>query len=442
MKLETVPLAPAPTSTPSSASASASASAPSSAAASAPTSAPSSAAPSATASSGAPAAASPRPARRRWRKLGLGLAIVAVAGAAFAWRQASQTPPPAPVKAAAKAEVYELASGDVGTIEERELTLQLPLSGSLTPLTQATVKSKASGVVMSAPLLEGASVTAGQIIARLDSSEQQARLAQQQATVDEAGARLALAQKNKDNSAALLAQKFIAQSAYDTAQNNVDLASASLAAARAQRDMARIALADGTIRAPLSGVISKRHVQAGEKLAPDMPVYTIVNLRELTLEAQVPAADITRVKVGQEVRFQVDGHGQRAITGKVARINPTTEAGSRAMLVYISVDNADAALRGGMFAKGAITTEKSRPRPLLPLAALRSEHQQQVVYALENNKVVVRPVKLGLRNEDEAMAEVTEGLAAGARVLVAKLDGLKPGAAVKLMAPAVAASKG
>ncbi|MBC7656397.1 MAG: efflux RND transporter periplasmic adaptor subunit, partial [Frankiaceae bacterium] len=143
---------------------------------------------------------------------------------------------------------------------------------------------------------------------------------------------------------------------------------------------------------------------------------------------------IPRIRVGQEVQFKVDGFEQRAFLGKVARINPTTEAGSRAMLVYISVDNADGALRGGMFAKGQITTEKTAPRPLLPIAALRKDGAQDVVFRVENGSIKAQPVKLGLRNEDEALVEVLDGLAPGAVVLAAPLDGVKPGSKVKLLA--------
>ena len=190
----------------------------------------------------------------------------------------------------------------------------------------------------------------------------------------------------------------------------MELAQAGVDAEAAQLDMARIALADTVIRAPLAGVVSKRHVQAGEKLAPDMPVFTIVNLRQLTLEAQVPASEMPRVKIGQEVRFKVDGFAQRDFVGKVARINPTTEAGSRSMLVYISVDNSDGALRGGMFAKGDITTEKSAVRRWCrwrPCAATRASRWSTRSKAARWS---AQPVTLGLRNEDEGMAEVTAGL--------------------------------
>ncbi len=376
-----------------------------------------------------PALPTVRAPRKRWGALALAAAVAA----GGAWMALRPAPKPAPAASSVKkAPVFELAKGDVSVLEARALQIRLPLSGSLMPLKQATVKSKASGVVLEAGLQEGMGVSAGQLLARIDSADQQARVAQQQAALDEASARLALAAKNNANSLALLQQHYISQASYDSTHNSVELAQASVKAARAQLDMARIALADTVIRAPIAGAISKRHVQAGEKLAPDMPVYSIVDLRQLTLEAQVPASDIPRVQPGQDVQFRVDGFGSRAFAGKVARINPSAEAGSRAMLVYISVDNADSALRGGMFAKGSITTDTSAVMPLLPLSALRKEGGADVVYRIDGGKVVSQPVKLSMRNEDEGMAAVSEGLAPGASVLVTRLDGIKPGSSVKL----------
>jgi RND family efflux transporter MFP subunit len=312
------------------------------------------------------------------------------------------------------------------------LAVSLPLSGSLAPLSSATIKSKVSGVVEVTTVQEGMAVGAGQVLARIDQADLRARLQQQQAMLDEAQAKLAMASKNEGNSQALLQQKYISQNAYDATQNTVDLARANVKSAAAMVAIARIALEDGVIKAPISGVVSKRHVQAGEKLAPDMAVFSIVNLSELTLEAQVPASEIPRVKVGQDVKFKVDGYAQREFIGKVARINPATEMGSRAMLVYISVKNDDSALRAGMFAKGSIVTERSAVATILPMAALRSNNGQQVVYKIDQGKVVAQPVKLGLRNDDEGYAEVVEGLQQGAHVIVSRLDSLKPGAAVKL----------
>ena len=392
------------------------------------------------------APAQPTVRKNRWRTPLIGAVLLALGGGGYLAMQGSKAPPP---KAAAKddgkpkVEAYELSKGDVAAVEARALSVNLPLSGSLAPLAQATIKSKTSGIVLESGLREGMKVSEGQVLARIDQADQSARVAQQQAMLDEANARLALAQKNNQNSQALLKQNYISQNSYDTTQNSVALAQAAVKSAQAQLQLARNALNDTQIRAPLSGIISKRHVQAGEKLSPDMPVYTIVNLQQLTLEAQVPASEIPRIKVGQDVQFKVDGYQDRNFAGKVARISPTAEMGSRSMVVYISVDNADGALSGGMFAKGAITTQKSAVMPVIPLAALRKDKDQDVVYKIEDGKVVSQPVKLGLRNDDEGSVEVTEGLSGGASLVIGKLDGVKPGTKVRIAgtpAPAVLAA--
>lgn len=378
------------------------------------------------------APAQPTVSRKRWRAPAIGALVLALGAGGWYAMRAPQKAAPAAKPDAEAAPVYELSKGDVVAVQARALAVNLPLSGSLMPLAQATVKSKVSGVVVDADLREGTAVAAGQVLARLDQADQSARVAQQQAMVDEANARLSLARKNHQNSQALLKQNYISQQSVDTTQNAVDLAQASVAAAQAQLQLARIALADTVIRAPMAGVISRRHVQAGEKLAPDMPVFTIVDLRHMTLEAQVPASEIPRIKVGQDVNFKVDGFNGREFAGKVARINPTAEAGSRSMLVYISVNNADNALSGGMFAKGQVTTKKSQVRPLIPLAALRKDKEADIVYKIEHGAVVSQPVKLGLRNEDEGIVEVTDGLADGASLVLGKLEGVKPGSKVRM----------
>ncbi|SHG38399.1 efflux RND transporter periplasmic adaptor subunit [Massilia sp. CF038] len=383
----------------------------------------------------------PTVSKKRWRAPVIGVVVLALgAGGWYAMQSQQKAPAAAAAKPGEEGKVaeYELSKGDVVGVEARALSQNLPLSGSLIPLAQATVKSKVSGVVLDAELREGTSVAAGQVLARLDQADLAARVAQQQAMLDEANARLALATKNSQNSQALLSQKYISQQAHDTTQNAVDLARASVKAAQAQLQMARIALNDTVIRAPMAGVISRRHVQAGEKLSPDMPVFTIVDLRQMTLEAQVPASEIPRVKIGQDVQFKVDGFAGRSFAGKVARINPSAETGSRAMLVYISVNNADRALSGGMFAKGQLTTHKSAVRPLVPVAALRKDKDADVVYKIEGGKVVLQPVKLGMRNDDEGLVEVTDGLSGGASLLIGKLEGVKPGTKVRMAGAAVA----
>jgi len=371
--------------------------------------------------------------RRRAKVIALSLLAVALAGAGgYALTHRTAAPAQAAAPTPAPAPVQELSVRDIARVEARPLAITLPVTGSLMPLAQATVKSKVSGIVLSTAVQEGVDVRAGQVIAQLDPAEARARVAQQQAMLADAQARLTMAKKNMSNSASLLKQNFIAQNAYDTSANAVNLAQAAVDSARAQLDLARIALADTTIHAPLSGVVSRRHAQAGEKLSPDSPVFSIVDLKHLTLDAQVPASDIPRIQVGQDVQFKVDGFDGRNFTGKVARINPATETGSRAMIVYVDVANPDGVLRAGMFAKGTIVTEKSNVHPLLPLGAVRKDNGRDVVYRIADGKVVAQPVKLGLRNQDEGVVEALEGVDAGMTVLAVPLDGIKPGSKVKL----------
>ncbi|TFW06667.1 efflux RND transporter periplasmic adaptor subunit [Oxalobacteraceae bacterium OM1] len=331
-----------------------------------------------------------------------------------------------------KPPVYELGESDVAVVDARELRVALPAAGTLTPFNQATVKSKVTAEVREFLVPEGLPVKRGQVVVRLDTADLQARLLSAQAAHDEARAKLALAQKTHASNLALLTQKYISQNAFDAAQNSVELAQAAVKSANSQLQIARHALEDATVRAPFDGIISKRLVQPGEKVAPDTPLYALVDLKELVFEAQVPASEIPRVKVGQDVAFKVDGFAARSFKGKVARINPTTEAGSRAMTVYVAVENRDAALRGGMYAQGSIVLEKSTVMPVLPLAALRESPGKTVVYKVDGGRVVAQPVTVGLRNDDEGVVEVKDGVREGDRIVVAKLDTLKPGSEVKL----------
>lgn len=331
---------------------------------------------------------------------------------------------------------YELVAGDVALVETHALSITEPLSGSLTPMQEATIRSKASGQISVTAMQEGQTVRLGDVLARLDAAEPKARLAQQQALLEQAQAKLALAIKNQDNSQALLDQRYISQNAYDTTRNTVELVQADVKSMQAQVELARIAVDDMVIRAPIAGIVSKRFVQAGDKLAPDLAVCTIVNLEQMVMQAQVPATDIASIKIGQDVGFTVDGLNDRQFAGKVARINPAAEGGSRAMMIYVNVPNADGALRSGMFATGSAVTGRSAPGSVVPLNAVRTVNGATAVYRIDHDEVVLQKVKLGMRNDTEGYAQVTSGLASGALVIVSRLDGLKPGSKVKIIAPA------
>lgn len=377
------------------------------------------------------ASAAPRPRHPKlWQPVLAAVVLAALLGGGWAMLHTG-------TEAAGKSDApqerpQELGPSDFITVQADELRVLLPISGELTALSQATVKSKVAAAVTGTFLPEGIAASKGQVVMRLDSGDLQAQLQAQQAAQEDARARLVLAQKNLETSKALLRQKYISQTAYDAAESTVDIARAALKAASAQLDIARRARADADVRAPIDGIISRRFVQTGEKVSPDTPLFSIVDLKQMILEAQVPTNAIARVRPGQVASFDMEGFEDRHFSGTVARINPAAEAGSRTMTVYISVENGDGALRAGMFAKGNIILEKTAALPQVPLASLRQENGVDTVLKIEDGRIVSQPVELGLHDERNGMVAVVSGLQAGNRVISTKLDGVRAGTSVIL----------
>ena len=341
---------------------------------------------------------------------------------------------PAPAIVAQDANALELSAEDIATVLERPWQAALPVSGGLVARQRATVSARVDAEVRTTPVAEGMAVRAGQTVLLLDDGDARARVAVQRAARREALARLALATRQHESSSRLLARQYIAQNAFDTTRSNVELAQAALSSVDAQLDIAQRALANVTVRAPYAGIISKQMVQQGEKVALGTPLFTLVDLDHLVLEVAVPGADIGRIRRGQKVLFQVDGHQGRSFSGKVGRVNPEAEAGSRAMIVYIDVDNRDQLLRAGMFAKGSIALEAGAPSLLVPTSALRKQGGALVVYRIDGSHIVAQVVKPGAQNDAEGLTEIDSGLEAGARIIAIKLDGVKPGTRIKLPA--------
>ena len=374
-------------------------------------------------------------ASRLAKPLMLVAALVLVAGLWFLTHRGAAKPAVAP-ETKTTIGPMELAQADIASVELKALSRSLPLSGSLSPLVQATVKSKVSGEVLEVAVREGQTVKRGDLLARIDIKNQRAQFDGQSAALEKARADLKIAKTNRDNSELMLKEKFISKNAYDSATSTYESAAASVRVAEAQARLAQIGLDDAVVRAPISGIVSKRLTQPGEKVSQDSPLLAIVDLGKLELEAPAPASEIPSVKIGQLAHFRVGGFGERVFEGRVERINPTTEEGSRSIKLYLAVDNSDGALRGGMFAQGQLVLDKTDPVPAIPVAAVRSEAGVTYVLALEAGKLVRRAVTLGLHTEDESLVEVREGLAPGAQIIVAKIDALKPGMDVVLKNPA------
>jgi len=317
---------------------------------------------------------------------------------------------------------------DIAYVESRPLARWLPVSGTLQAVRQTTVKAKVAGDVAGLHVREGEAVRAGQVIAHIDSPDLKARLIDRQGGVESARAQLALAEKTRAMNLRLLSDKFISQNAFDGTESTYNVARGNLKSAEAQVQVAQNALADADVVAPLTGIVSKRHVQTGEKVAVESPMLTIVDLKDLEVQAMVPAIDVPELTAGMPVELRVDGFGERRFEGRIDRINPSTEPGTRAIIVYVSLPNPDAALRNGMFATGRIALAASAPAATLPMTAVRSEAGQSYVWTIDKGKLARRIVMTGRRDETNARVEIKTALPAETPVLAARFDNLKDGA--------------
>ena len=368
-----------------------------------------------------------------WVKLTVaGLSAALIVGSLVAWRASSakkEDKKPADI-------TLEFSPADITIVEQKSLTRTLQFSGSLSPLVQSTVKSKVSGEVQKVLVREGEAIKQGQVLAQIDTSDLNARLDAQVAALEETKARWSIADKNRESNLKLLKQNFISQNAFDTTHSTLEASSASVRSAEAQVRLARNAMQDAVIRAPISGILAKRMVNVGEKVGPDSPMFTVVDLARMEIEAPAAASEIPSVKVGQICSFKVDGFGERTFEGRVERINPITEQGSRSITLYLSVTNGDGMLKGGMFAKGLLVLAKTQASTVVPLAAVRDDAGQSYVFTLEAGKVAKRNVTLGLSEAQAGLVEVKSGLETGAQVVAARMVGLKSGASAVVKSPA------
>lgn len=185
------------------------------------------------------------------------------------------------------------------------------------------------------------------------------------------------------------------------------------------------------IRAPIAGLVSNRTVQPGEKVSPDFHLLDVVDLRRMEMEAAVPTGDIQRVALGQEVQVRIEGVST-PILGKVARINPSTQTGSRSIIVYVEIDNPNGFLRVGMFGEAQLTLVKRSGVLTAPTSAIQNVGGATLAYTIENGVLVQKQVTLGITGDDGegGAVEITGGLVDGAKIVRNNLGNLLPGTPV------------
>ena len=257
------------------------------------------------------------------------------------------------------------------------------------------------------------------------------RVAERNAMLESARAQLAQAERQHAANQRLAQQEFISGNALETSRVALEAARAQVKASQAQLATTRAGWNDALLVAPIDGLVAKRHVVAGEKLANEQPVLTIVDLRRLELAGSVGTHEVSRLEVGMSASLRVEGM-DAPVSGRIDRIAPASESGTRSIGVIVVVDNPKEQLRAGQYAVASVEIRDPEQRLTVPLAALQSNAGQDYVWVIDNGALLRRAVTLGRRDESKGRVEVLQGLDEKAAVLAARFDNLKEGAPARL----------
>ena len=376
---------------------------------------------------------------KRWMKWSLiGLAVLVVGGLGARALKARNQQLAAAAAPASAPLALELAAGDVVTLQVVPMTRTLSISGGLKAVNTAVVKARVAAEVKSLTVREGDTVKAGQLIGQLDTTEFDLRVRQAAQTAAASRAQLDIAKRTLENNRALVAQGFISPTALESSVSNEASAQANYQAATAATELARKARTNASLTAPISGVVSQRLAQPGERVGLDAKIIEVVDLSRIEMEAAVAPDEVGAVQVGQVARVEVDGLAQAA-SATVVRINPSTQAGTRSVMVYLALAP-QPGLRQGLFARGRIELQRSDALAA-PLSAVRIDQGKPYVLAVDAGKVLLRTVELGVRGEaafngrTESAVELKTGAASGAVLLRGSAGAVRDGSAVRLLAP-------
>ena len=315
------------------------------------------------------------------------------------------------------------------------MPVQVEFSGALVAPSSAIVRAKAAGTLLSLAVGEGSRVRAGQSLGTLDLSDLGSRVNERQAAVESARAQFLQAERTHASNQRLADQQFISPIALDNSRAALDAARAGLDAAQAQLATMRVGLRDAALVAPIAGLVSKRHVVPGEKLAMEQPVLTIVDLATLELAGSVGTHEVARLAPGMPVEVRVEGADQ-PLTGQVARIAPAAEPGTRSIGVTVALANPKETLRAGQYAVARVVLADPTQRLTVPVTAVGSSAGQIHVWVIDNGVLVRRSITTGRRDEVQGRVEVLTGLTPGAQVLAARYDSLREGAKAVVVAKA------
>lgn len=373
--------------------------------------------------------------RRRWPWVP-GLAILAAATGGYYYYDtqiSSQTAAVAPAEVVEPVQApMQINPDEMSVLEPQRLERRVRVSGTLAPWRSTQLSSQTGGEIQEVTVRPGDTVVAGDLLVQIDTENLLLELDQARSNVAATQAQLALAEVQLDRVRALVNRGVTTSSSLDEAQSNVTQLNASLDALEDQVAGADLRLRNATVRASFSGIVSNRAVEPGQYVGIGTPLISIVDLSTVEMRANAAVADGALLRRDQTVLINVDGVEGRNFEGRVARINPVAEEGTRTIPVYVMIDNPDGILLGGMFASAQVVVDAVEDAIAMPTRALRDDVDGPYVLRIEGDALVRQTIETG-GTWAGRLTQITSGLEAGQRVVTAPLPALHPGDIVTLV---------
>ena len=333
--------------------------------------------------------------------------------------------------------VLALAALDIVAAGPATLTQSLAIAGTVDAVRQAVVRSRHAGTATGLTKRAGDRVKVGERLLRVDSDELRLRLGERESTVRQAQAALTVAESARAQQRSLADRGFISKAALDSSESNFVGARSAFEAAKSQLDMAKSAIAETVLTAPISGVISKRGIEPGERVTSEMTVFTILDPASLEVVVPVAAERVTDLKMGQKAKFQLDSSGA-TVEGVLSRIVPATGSAARTVETRFSLPAASG-VPTGAFLSGQLALAQSTAPIVIPRVAVKTDVNGKYVWIVQDNKAQKARVKLAVgADESNPLVPLTEGIAVGAVVLT--LRGIEPNEGQSVLLPGAAAA--
>lgn len=304
----------------------------------------------------------------------------------------------------------------VETAEARRDTVieQINATGAIEAVQSILLRPEVDGRITQILVREGATVGAGAGLFRIDDAELRAQ-------VDRAEADYDLAAQALERTRTLIAQNA-------SSQADLERAEATARSTRAALELLRIRLARTTVRAPFAGVVGARSVSLGDYVTSSTDLISLQTVDPVRAAFDLPERYAERVKVGQEVEFQVAALPGRSFRGEVDFVDPVVRLPGRSILVKARVPNPRRELQPGMFVEVRLATDVRPEAVVVPEEAVVGTQAGTVVWVVTDGKVDRREVVLGVRTPGEV--EIRSGVTAGEAVVVGGQTMLQPGAPV------------